>query len=70
MSETIFDQIRIKQAKQRRKQTESLLIVAGAIVVGISLGIGSAILIMRDNGCGTPFYGCDTIESTDVDGGL
>ncbi len=70
MSETPFDQIRIKQAKQRRKQAESLLIVVGAIVVGIGLGIGSAFLIVRDSGCGMPFYGCDTIESTDADGGL
>ncbi|WP_020176482.1 hypothetical protein [Methyloferula stellata] len=70
MSETPFDQIRIKQAKQRRKQKESLLIIAGAIVVGICLGIGSVVLIVRDGGCGMPFFNCDTIESTDADGGL
>jgi hypothetical protein len=70
MSEIRFDQIRIKQAKQMRKQKERILIVAGAIVAGICLGVGASVLIVRDGGCGAPFYHCDMAGNANEDGGL
>ena len=69
MGDMIYDQVRDRQAKLRRKQRERILIVGGAIVLGICLGIGSAAMIVLDGGCGTPFFNCDSIEAQD-DGGL
>jgi hypothetical protein len=69
MGEMAFDQVRIQQAKQRRKLRERFLIIGGAIVLGICLGVGSAVLIVFDGGCGTPFFSCDSDDIPD-DGGL
>ncbi len=70
MGQTTFDPTGKQQAKQKRKQRERILIVAAAIVAGIRLGVGASVLIIRDGGCGAPFYHCDLVDNADEDGGL